>query len=366
MAMTGNMPMKVYRIYDDESSEGESEKKYREGSRKKVRWIVLFALLTVAIMILTPVINNPGYNPVDILKAFFTLDTTSKVGTYVWQVDMPIFFGALIAGAALSVAGAVMQCILRNPLASPYTLGLSNAAAFGAALSMMFFTDGMVFSGVFGDYITPIFAFVFAMVATLIIMLLTKVTRVSSETMVLAGIAVSAIFSAGITLMQYIADPVQLSSIVTWMFGSVSNASWYWDLVLFNALLLVSVYFFARRWDMNAMNTGNDVAKGVGVNTERFLMIGLVLSAALAALIVSRFGVIAFVGLLGPHMARMLIGDDHRYLIPMSILFGAVIMTLANLVATNIVAPVGLPVGLLTALLGGPVFIYLLIRRYRA
>ena len=205
-----------------------------------------------------------------------------------------------------------------------------------------------------------------AMVATGLIILLTKVTRVSSETMVLAGIAISAIFSAGMTLMQYIADPIQLSSIVTWTFGSVSHTNWKWDFVLLVVMLVAVLYFYPRRWDMNAMNAGDEVAKGLGVDTKRFLTVGMFMSAVITAFVVSKFGVISFVGLLGPHMARTIVGNDHRFLLPMSMLTGALLLLVANIIALNVALPRILPVGLLTSLIGGPTFIYMLIRRYRA
>ena len=179
-----------------------------------------------------------------------------------------MLLAAVAVGAGLSLAGAVMQCILKNPLASPYTLGLSNAAAFGAAFSVIFLQSGAVLSGVLSDVAVPMSAFAFSMVATGIIILLTRVTRVSSETMVLAGIAVSAIFSAGLTLMQYLADPVQLSTIVSWTFGSVSYATIGWDAAIIIVLVASFAYFYMRRWDMNAMNAGDEVAQGLGVTVS--------------------------------------------------------------------------------------------------
>lgn len=353
-----------YRIYDDDGEVTESEIGYREGSRRKTVRITVVCAAIVLAFFLTLVVGNPGYGVHEIMGALFTHDTSTIIGKYVWNIDVPVMAAALVAGAALSLAGVVMQCILRNPLASPFTLGLSNAAAFGAALSIIFFTDGVVFAGVLGDFITPVVAFLSAMTATCIILVLTKVTRVSSETMILAGIAVSAIFSAGMTLMQYIADPVQLSSIVSWTFGSVSFTSWAWNMLLAGILSLSFVYFYVNRWSMNAIDAGDEVAKGLGVNTSRFLTVGMVISTIVAAAVVSKFGIIAFVGLLGPHMSRMIIGSDHRYLIPMSVLVGALLLLVANTVAQNIILPQVLPVGLLTSLLGGPAFIFLLIRRY--
>ncbi len=358
--------MKGYRIYDDSEEVSSTEVDYRKDVHVRMRWIVLSAISVVIILFLTLILSNLDYSISDIIGALFSMDRDSTIGKFIWNIDLPIAIGALIAGAGLSLSGCVMQCILRNPLASPYTLGLSNAAAFGAAFSIIFLTGGMVFNSVIGDYITPIVAFIATMIATGIIIVLTRVTKISSETMVLAGIAVSAIFSAGITLMQYIADPVQLSHIVSWMFGSVSFANWYWDAFLLAVLILIFVFFYYNRWNMNAMGAGDDVAKGLGVNTDRFLILGLIVASVMAAMVVCKFGVIAFVGLLGPHIARMVVGDDHRYLIPTSALFGALLLMVANLVANNILSPMILPVGLLTSLLGGPVFIYLLIRRWRS
>ncbi|OPX61291.1 MAG: Cobalamin import system permease protein BtuC [Methanomassiliicoccales archaeon PtaB.Bin215] len=173
------------------------------------------------------------------------------------------------------------------------------------------------------------------------------------------------LISAGLTLMQYLADSVQLSAIVSWSFGNLSNASWGWDVMIFLVFLPILLYFVMVRWDLNAIDHGDEVAKGLGVNTERFRLLGLVLTALLSAVLVSGFGVIAFVGLIAPHLARMVIGSDHRFLIPMSVVTGAGILLLANTVAINVLRPMVLPVGLLTSLLGGPMFIYLLVRRYR-
>lgn len=357
--------MRDYRIYDESGEVSDAEAVF--AGRVRRRGLVFVALLVAlfAVFLVSLLINNIDYPSLDVLGVFFTHDTSGILGRYVWVLDVPVFVAAILAGAGLSLSGTVMQCILKNPLASPYTLGLSNAAAFGAAFSVIVFDGGAALSGLLGGMSTPFCAFMFAMVAVGIVLALAKLTRVSSETMVLAGIAVSAIFSAGLTLMQYLADPVQLSNIVSWTFGSVMTATMRWDLVILVIVALVAVYFIAHRWTMNAMDAGDEVAKGLGVNTDRFLIIGMVLSGLVAAIVVSQFGVIAFVGLLGPHMARLLLGGDHRFLVPGSILLGAMLMLVANEIAINIVLPMILPVGLLTSLLGGPVFIFLLLRRYR-
>jgi iron complex transport system permease protein len=214
-------------------------------------------------------------------------------------------------------------------------------------------------------YVTTISAFLFSLLATGSILLLTRITRVSAETMVLAGVAISAMFSAGLSFMQYIATDSQLGNIVAWTFGDLGKATWSWNSLIFLVLLPVVLYFFYKRWDYNAMDAGEDTAKGLGVNTERERVVGMVLSSVLSAFIVSFFGIIAFIGLLAPHITRMIIGSDHRHLIPLSIIVGAIVLITADGIGQVIIFPSVIPVGIITSLLGGPIFIYLLIRRYR-
>ncbi len=300
--------------------------------------------------------NGPIDIPfVDVIRDIFTLNT-SGTGGVIWNIRMVRIIGALLAGAGLAVAGVVMQCILRNPLASPFTLGISSAAAFGASFAIIFLGAGSSMTSMVSinnPYITTICAFLFSLLATGAILLLTKITRVSAETMILAGVAISVMFSAGLSFMQYIATDSQLGNIVAWTFGDLGKATWSWNTLILLVLLPVVLYFFYKRWDYNALDAGEDTAKGLGVNTERERIIGMVLSSVLSAVIVSFFG------------ARMIIGSDHRYLIPLSIILGAIILIIADGVGQVILYPSVIPVGIITSMLGGPLFIYLLIRRYR-
>lgn len=360
----------TFRIYDDPtlSEHAGTEGSYNRNVLRKTLMVIVLTASIAIIAVLALAVANPSVPWSELLRELATFDTRSVVGWRVWRIYMPIMVAAIVTGAGLALSGTVMQCILRNPLASPYTLGLSNAAAFGAAFAILFLNSGSATSSyisISSPYVTAACAFGFAMLATGLILLLTKFTRVSAETMVLAGIAISAMFSAGLTLMQYMADSVQLSAIVAWSFGSLTQANWRWDVMVFLVFLPILLYFVMARWDLNAIDAGDEVAKGLGVNTERFRVIGLVLSALLSAVLVSGFGVIAFVGLMAPHLARLMIGSDHRFLIPASTATGALILLLANTVAMNVLRPMVLPVGLLTSLLGGPMFIYLLVRRYR-
>lgn len=356
-----------YDIYNIDSDTSSIDTKYHESVKRKTIWICAAVAVTVIAIFISLFWSNKDFSILDVLGGFFSFSTDSTIGRFIWSIDMPVIVAAIIVGAGLSLSGLVMQSVLRNPLASPYTLGISGAAAFGAAFSVIYFNSGLIFTtGSLAKYCTPVCAFVFSMIATGLIILLTKLTRVSPETMVLGGIAISAIFSAGLTMMQYLADPAQLSTIVSWTFGNLVYTSWSWDSILFVVLLVVALYFVYNRWNLNTIEIGDDSAKGLGLNTERFIIVSLVLTSLLTAFLVSKFGIIAFVGLLGPHIARLMIGNDHRFLIPMSILVGMALMVIANMFALNMTAPMVLPVGLLTSLLGGPTFVYLLIRRYRS
>ncbi|MBR2255103.1 MAG: iron ABC transporter permease [Candidatus Methanomethylophilaceae archaeon] len=337
---------------------------------RRRRLILGFSTITlVAVLFIVPCFGPIHIPWTKVVASIVTLDASSYEGRIVWNIRMVRLVGAVIAGAGLSVCGTVMQCILRNPLASPYTLGLSNAAAFGAAFSIVFAGAGSMASSsisINNPFITTISAFVFSMLATGLIALLTRITRISAETMVLAGIAISAIFSALLSFTQYVATDSQLGNIVSWMFGDVGKANWTWDLAILAILIPITVYFLLKRWDYNAMDAGEDTARSLGVNTSRERMVGMVLSSLLCSVIVSFFGIIAFIGLLGPHIARMVLGGDHRYLIPGSMIIGAVILVVSDQIGMYVIQPEVLPVGIITSMVGGPLFIYLLARRYRA
>ncbi len=358
---------RIYAVSDDDTSDGGPSETYKGFAKHKTGFIFAATLVLAGLFFISASIGPINIPFTEVLNDIFTFNLEGN-GRIVWNVRLVRTVGAILVGSGLAVCGVVMQCILRNPLASPYTLGLSNAAAFGAAFSIVFVgTGSMMTSGISinNPYVTVCFSFVFSMIATGIILLLTKITHVSAETMVLAGIAISAIFSAGLSMTQFVATDSQLANIVSWMFGDIGRASWSWNLFIFAVLLPVLIYFFFKRWDYNAIDAGEETAKGLGVDTERERIIGMILSAVLCSVIVSFFGIIAFIGLLAPHIARMIVGGDHRYLIPASIVLGSIILIAADLVGKQILAPEVIPVGIITSLLGGPLFIYLLIKRYR-
>jgi iron complex transport system permease protein len=358
----------AFSIYEDNEEDGSKISSTYSGFIRRKRLFLIAGLFILFLCIIIAAQSGPIDIPfADVVRYIITFDTNGA-GAVIWNIRMVRIVGALLAGAGLAVAGVVMQCILRNPLASPFTIGISNASAFGASFAIIFLGAGSSMSSIVSinnPYVTTVCAFLFSLVATGSILVLTKITKVSAETMILAGVAISAMFAAGLSFMQYIATDSQLGNIVAWTFGDLGKATWSWNSLILLVFLPVVFYFFYRRWDYNALDAGEDTAKGLGVSTERERIIGMVLASVLSAVIVSFFGIIAFVGLLGPHIARMIIGSDHRYLIPLSVILGAIILIIADGVGQVILYPSVIPVGIITSMLGGPLFIYLLVRRYR-
>lgn len=330
-------------------------------------------LLIVLIAIVSGFAINAGstnLNVFQVIKAIMGNGTATS-DIVIWQIRLPRILAAIIAGAGLSVAGCVMQNNLRNSLASPSTLGISNAAAFGANLAIIVLGAGSVQSMgtdaviINNPYIVTVFAFISAMLCTLIVLMLARFRGFSPEAMVLAGVALSSLFSAGTILIQYFAQDVQIAAAVFWAFGDLGRVSWREITILTAVVTLAFIYFILRRWDYNALDSGVETAKSLGVNVENARMGGMFVSSLVTAVVVSFLGVVGFIGLVGPQIMRRFVGGDHRYLIPASALAGSLLLLISDTLARTMIAPVVLPVGALTSFFGAPLFLYLLARGYR-
>jgi iron complex transport system permease protein len=347
----------------DEAESAPIDIRYSRYVKRKLVFLAAAGLLLAAIVLLSAATGTIQISLKEVASALLRFDRTG-LGRIVWEVRMPRIIAALLVGAGLSVAGTVMQSVLCNPLASPYTLGLSSAAAFGASFAIVFLGAGVGTTStiiISNSFVVTLSAFFFCALSTAAILLLTVLTRISAQSMVLAGIAIGSLFSAGLTLLQYLADSVQLASIVSWTFGDLGRAGQH-SLVISAAVMLpLFLLFLSYRWDFNALDTGEETAKGLGVKTGKIRIAAMAAASLLSAVAVSFFGTIAFIGLLGPHIARRMLGGDHRFLLIASPLAGAVILLSADTAARTILTPMVLPVGILTSLLGGPLFIYLLI-----
>jgi iron complex transport system permease protein len=279
--------------------------------------------------------------------------------TVVMDVRLPRILTATIVGGGLAISGTVFQSILLNPLADPYTLGVSAGAAFGASVAIL------LNLGFMGSYSVPVFAFVGAC-ATLffVIYLSSSAEGLSSNSLILSGIIVAAILSAGISFLKYVADE-QVAVIIFWLMGSFASKTWT-DVgltLLFVSIAFLVFIFFAR--DLNLIALGDRTAASLGVDTERVKLLLLITASLVAAICVSVSWIIGFVGLLVPHMVRFITGPDNRKLLPVSLLVGAVLLLAADTV-TRAVLPTEIPIGVLTALIGGPVFCYIFRKRQQA
>ena len=288
----------------------------------------------------------------------------------VFGIRLPRVVTAILVGALLAVSGAVMQCVLHNPLASASTLGVSQGAAFGAAIGIIVFGGGVVNSGstkvaieVNNPYIVTLSAFFFASLSTVVILLLSQLKKsLGPSGLVLAGVALSSLFTGGSTLLQYFADETKLTAVVFWTFGNLGSTSWNEIMVLAVILLLSMTYFMLNRWNYNAMRCGADTAKSLGVNARAVMLVSMAVCSFAAAVAVSFVGIISFIGLVAPHMMRKFVGDDYRFLIPCSAVADALVLLAADTFGRLIISPVILPVGAITSFLGAPMFLILLIR----
>ena len=338
----------------------------------RVKWLVLLILLllTLFFMVLSVNAGSTDMSLGEILK------TVAGAGdergfVVIWRIRMPRVVTAVAAGGGLAAAGCVMQTCLKNPLASPSTLGVSGAATFGANVAIILLGAGTVTSAsaeavVIGNpYLVTGCAFLCSLGAVVLIMGISGLRGFSPESIVLAGTALSSLFSAGTALIQYFGSDVEIGAALFWTFGDLGRVSWPEVGILTAVTCICILYFMAMRWNYNALANGEETAKSLGVKTFRVRFWGLICASLLTAVSVSFMGMIGFIGLIGPQIMKRVTGGDHRFLIPASALMGAVILLLADTCARTIVSPVILPVGAITSLLGAPMFFYMLLRGKR-
>jgi iron complex transport system permease protein len=344
----------------------ENTESYKGYIRHKRTFILLLIVITGLAALFAISAGSANLSVKEVVLTLFGQGSTQS-HIIVFNHRMPRIVTAIVGGIGLAAVGCVLQSILRNPLASASTLGISQGEAFGASFAIIVLGAGVQNQTadavtILNPYMISFCAFISAMMSTLVIMGLAHFNRVTPESMILSGVALSTLFSGATTLLQYFAADVKVAAVVFWTFGDLGRTSWREILVMTIVAVAAMTYFVYNRWNYNALQNGEEAAKGLGVSVERLRMIGMFICSLTAAVIVSFVGIINFIGLISPHLVRRFIGGDYRYLLPASALMGAVLLLLSDTVARLAVSPIILPVGAITSFLGAPLFLYLIFK----
>lgn len=341
---------------------------YSVAKAKKIAIILILLALVFLFFVVSVFVGSGTLSFKEVFLAIFNKGSeTARL--IVRRIRFPRVIAALIAGGGLAVSGLVMQTVLKNPLASPTTLGVSNAAVFGANFAIIVVGAGAFHSthgswlSISNPYLVSTFSFLSAIIAAGSILLLARLKNLNASAIVLAGVAVSAIFQAGTTLIQYFASDTQVASAVYWTFGDLGRASYKTDLIMFIVVAVSTLFFFLKRWDFSAMSGGLAYAKTLGVNTRFMTIMSLLLASLITSVTVSFLGIIGFVGLTAPQFMKRIVGDDYRFLLPSSFLAGALLLLISDILGRLPIFGTSVPVGVVTSLIGGPIFLAILLRR---
>jgi len=345
----------------------------RELKRRNRRNTIIIAAMLIAVLVVGVACLFVGSSNLSFRAALDTLlgGGTGAQSRIIWRIRVPRVLAAIIAGAGLAVSGLVMQTTLNNSMASPSTLGVSNAAVFGANLSIITFAGGFLSTGNnlksfdvgANPYATSVLAFVFAAISVLLILGLCTLRSFSPNVVVLSGIAIGSVWTAATTILQFYATDVGLSAAVVWSFGDLGRATYRTDTVMAVVVLAGLVFFLLMAWKYNALLSGEATAKTMGVPVERLRFVTLLLASLITAICVSFLGIIGFVGIICPHVTKKILGQDHRVTIPASCLMGSLLLLLADTLSRSVGNGSALPVGAITSLLGAPFFLAIIFSR---
>lgn len=337
---------------------------YRRLGRRRAAILAVVILLVVASLALDVFSGPARLTFSDVAATLLHRGGDGGVNqTIVWTFRLPTALMALIVGASLGAAGAEMQTVLNNPLASPFTLGVSAAASFGAALAMMFGSLPWLPAPA---YFVPVSAFAWAMLCSMSVYGIGRARSGTTESLIAGGVALHFVFSSGVAFLQYIASDDALQAIVFWIFGTLEGATWQ-KLAIVTGVLSASVLFLSSQaWQLTALRLGENHARGLGVNVPRVRLQTLVIISVLTATAVCFTGAIGFIGLVAPHLSRMAVGEDQRFFLPLSALLGALLVSVAANISEALVPGTILPIGITTAAIGAPFFACVALFRRRA
>ncbi len=344
----------------DKSSDQDAMARYKNIVRHRLMVMGVIILAIVGSLLLDFTMGPAGLTLDVLWQTLWTPESANDgIRIIVWDIRLPTALMAIAVGMALGLAGAEMQTILNNPLASPFTLGVSSAAAFGASLVIVL---NIGIPGVPDQWLISANAFIFALLAALMLDAITRWTQVTSSGVVLFGIALVFTFNALVSMMQYVASEVDLQRLVFWTMGSLTSATWIKLGVLLGILVLVLPFSMLSSWKLTALRLGEDRAVSFGIDVQRLRLQTLLRISILSAMAVAFVGPIGFIGLVAPHIARILFGEDHRFYLPASALLGAFVLSMASVASKNLIPGAVIPVGIVTSLVGVPFFLSIILR----
>lgn len=336
---------------------------YRGSVRQRIVIAGMLILAVVAAALADLVVGSGTLTFDQTIGALLSRATADPtVSVIVWDIRAPMTLTAVVAGIALALSGTLMQTALNNPLAEPFTLGISSAAGFGAALAIVFQASLLgAMPWLPAELAVAANAFLFALLTVIAVSLLAGRAGGGVETVTLLGIAVHFVFSALLAFAQYAADPTQLQSLVFWLLGSLLRATWtkLWLNVAILAVILPVLV--GQAWALTTLRAFGDQAAVLGIRVERLRFLAMIAAALLAGAATATIGIVGFVGLVAPHIARLLVGEDQRFSLPVTIACGALLLTVASLLSKIILPGAVLPIGMMTSLLGVPFFLALIL-----
>ncbi len=338
--------------------------------RKYFLVICAFILLVAVAAIVCLFVGSSNMTIRQCIDALMGNSTPARL-RIIWAIRMPRVIAALIAGAGLALSGLIMQTNLNNTMASPSTLGVSNAAVFGANLSIIAFAGGFLSTGNnlsnfdvgANPYATSVLAFIFSVASVLLILGLCSLRSFSPNVVVLAGIAIGSVWTAATTILQFYATDVGLSAAVVWSFGDLGRATYKTDLIMLVVVGIGFVFFYLMSWKYNALLSGEATAKTMGIQVGALRFFSLLMASMITAVCVSFLGVIGFVGIICPHIVKKILGQDHRISIPATALCGSLLLLLSDTLSRSLGSGSALPVGAITSLLGAPFFVAIIFSR---
>ncbi len=345
--------------------------KILQRKNRRNRMVVLAMVLAVLVLGIACLFVGSSHMSFGEALDALTGGGTDAQSRIIWKIRVPRVLAAIIAGAGLAVSGLIMQTTLNNSMASPSTLGVSNAAVFGANLSIIAFAGGFLSTGNnvssfdvgANPYATSLMAFLFSALSILLILGLCTVRSFSPNVVVLAGMAIGSLWTAATTILQFYATDVGLSAAVIWNFGDLGRATYRTDGIMLAVVLAGFVFFMLMSWRFNALLSGEGTAKTMGINVEGLRFVSMLAASVITAVCVSFLGVIGFVGIICPHVTKKLLGQDHRVTIPVSALSGSLLLLFADTLSRSMGSGSALPVGAITSLLGAPFFLAIIFSR---